>query len=252
MKVVAVIQARMASTRLPGKVMMKINGISVLQCLTNQLSHATLLDRTIIATTHNKNDDVIVDLARSLKLDSFRGNSLDVLDRYYQCAKHFSLNHIVRITSDCPLLDPEIIDKTISLYNKGNFDYVNNFSKKRYPYGTEVEVFSFETIEKAWRNAEKPSEREHVTPYIYNNPDKFVLGSIEPNVDLSNLHWSVDRIADLELVRFLYKKINHRPIHVDDILKVITEDPSVLEINKNSDPNEGYLKSLQYDKEATT
>ena len=143
-------------------------------------------------------------------------------------------------------------DKTISFYKNGDFDYVNNFSKKRYPYGTEVEIFSFETIEKAWKNAEKPSEREHVTPYVYNNPDKFTLGNVEPYEDLSKLHWSVDRIADLELVRFLYKKINHQPILIADILKVINDAPSVLEINKNSDPNEGYLKSLQYDKEATT
>jgi len=238
----------MASTRLPGKVMKKLNGITVLECLINQLNSSKLLDGKIIATTHNENDDMIVEFAKSAKLESFRGNSLDVLDRYYQCAKSFSLSHIVRITSDCPLIDPEIVDKTIGYYKNGSFDYVNNFSKKRYPYGTEVEIFSFETIEKTWKNAEKSSEREHVTPFIYNNPDKFVIGHSEPSKDFSHLHWSVDRIDDLELVKVLYNKISTRPILLADILKTINDDPSILEINKNSNPDEGYRKSLEKDK----
>lgn len=245
----AIIQARMGSSRLPGKVLMKLNGASVLQCLINQLAYSKLLNRKIIATSTNEEDNVIFEYAKTTAINLFRGNSLDVLDRYYQCAKYFSIQHIVRITADCPLIDPQIIDKTIELYKKSNFDYVNNFHKRTFPSGTEVEVFSFSTLEKTWKNAKKSSEREHVTSYINNNPDQFSIGFIKYHEDLSNLHWTVDRIEDLNFVRVLYSKIQKKPILVEDILKVIKDDPSVLEINKNTNPNEGYIKSLENDKD---
>lgn len=248
MKIDTIIQARIDSTRLPGKVLMKLDGITVLRCLFDQLTYSKLLDRKILATTINKSDDVIVDFANSNGLELFRGNSFDVLDRYYQCAKQFTIKHIVRITSDCPLIDPEIIDETIQHYKNGKFDYVNNFYKKRFPYGTEVEVFSFDTLEKTWKEANKPSEREHVTPYIYKNPDKFSIGYIEPDQDYSHLHWAIDRFEDLTLVKIIYERIKKKPIHISDILRVIKEDPSILTINQKSVPDEGYLKSLEKDK----
>src|SRR6267143_4650164 len=249
MKVEAIIQARMDSTRLPRKIFMQLNGISLLECLFNQLSYSKLLVRKIIATTTNKEDDTIIDFARSNSIDYFRGSSTDVLDRYYQCAKYFSIQHIVRITSDCPLIDPEVIDKVISIYKNENFDYVNNFynTEKAFTSGTDVEIFSFNALEKAWKNATKSSEREHVTPYIYKNPDQFSIGHIEFHDNMQNLHWSVDRLQDLEFVRALYNKIQKKPILVEDILKVIKDNPSILEINKDTNPNEGYLKSLKTD-----
>lgn len=237
----------MGSSRLPGKVLMKLNGVSVLQCLINQLRHSRSLNRKIIATSTNKEDDAIFESAKDIGMDSFRGNNQDVLDRYYQCAKHFSVQHVVRITADCPFIDPQIVDKTIEFYKKNNFDYVNNFHKKTFPSGTEVEVFSFSTLEKVWKNAKKPSEREHVTSYIYTNPEQFSIGFIEYHEDLSNLHWTVDRIEDLNFVRTLYSKIHKQPILLQDILNVIKEEPLILEINKNTNPKEGYLKSLQND-----
>lgn len=243
----AIIQARMGSSRLPGKVLMKLNGISVLQCLINQLEFAKLIDEKIIATSINIEDDVIYEFTKSIGIDSFRGSYLDVLDRYYQCAKHFSIQHIVRITADCPLIDPQIIDQTIEFYKKNNFDYVNNFQEKTFPSGTEVEVFSFSTLEKVWKNAKKSSEREHVTSYIYTNPEQFSIGFIKHDEDLSHLHWTVDRTEDLDFVKILYNKISNRPILLVDILKIIKEDPLILEINKNTDPKEGYIKSLQND-----
>ena len=242
-----IIQARMGSSRLPGKVLMKLNGVSVLQCLINQLDYSKSLNRKIIATSTNEEDNVIFESAKTIGVDSFRGNDLDVLDRYYQCAKYFSVQHVVRITADCPLIDPQIVDKTIEFYKNNNFDYVNNFYKKTFPSGTEVEVFSFSTLEKVWKNAKKPSEREHVTSYIYTNPEQFSIGFIEYHEDLSNLHWTVDRTEDLNFVRALYSKIHKQPILLEDILNVIKDEPLILEINKNTNPKEGYLKSLQND-----
>jgi spore coat polysaccharide biosynthesis protein SpsF len=246
-KITAVIQARMGSTRLPGKILMKINGIAVLQCQLQQLDHSSMLDDIILATTTNPEDDVIVDFAHENSIKVFRGSSLDVLDRYYQCSQHFSLEHIVRITSDCPLIDPTIVDKTIELYKSGKFDYVNNFGGIAYPSGTDVEVFSINTLTKAWVNATKSSEREHVTAYMYNNPKLFSIGYVENNLDILGLHYSVDRIEDLQFVKALYKKIPNRPILLSNIVKSIKDDLTLLNINKNTNPKEGYLKSLEND-----
>jgi len=245
MQVSAIIQVRMGSTRLPGKVMKKLNGISLLECQLNQLQYCRLLDQIIIATTTNPEDNIIEKFAHSKDIQCFRGSSLDVLDRYFQCAKKFNLKHIARITSDCPLIDPTIVDQTIEIYNKETYDYVNNFYKRSFPSGTEVEIISFNTLEKTWKEAKKPSEREHVTPYIYNNPMKFKIGKLEYKKNISNLHWAVDRIEDLKLVKTLYQKINKKPILLDDILNLIKKDPSLLEINKNTNPHEGYIKSLE-------
>lgn len=247
MKIAAIIQARTGSTRLPKKVFMKLNGVSLLQSLINQLSYSKKLENKIIATTDKIEDDIIEEFARSQGIYVFRGNEIDVLDRYYQCAKYFAVRHIIRISGDAPLIDPEIIDDVINFYEKNNFDYVNNFYKRTFPIGTEVEVFNFETLEKTWKKAKKPSEREHVTSYIYNNQEKFSVGYIEYKENLSNLHYTVDRKEDLDFVRAIYKRIQKKPILLRDILAVIEEDPSILELNKNTVPDEGYVKSLQED-----
>ena len=243
----AIIQARMGSTRLPGKILMKLNGINVLECLLKQISSSMKLDGVILATTLNKEDDKVVTFAKNNSLDYFRGDSNDVLDRFYQCAKKYSLENIVRITSDCPLIDPQIIDKTISLFLSNKFDYVNNFFERTFPFGTEVEVFSFSTLEKVWRDAKKNSEREHVTTYIYDNPDIFSIGYIKNNENLSKLHWAIDRIEDLKFVQKIYEKNSNHPILLNDILEILKNNPEIININKNTDPREGYKKSLLND-----
>ena len=216
--ITAIIQARLNSSRLKGKTLLKIQDKNLLQHLFSQLSYSTQIDRKIIATTIDKMDNEIEEFAKSENITCFRGDSLDVLDRYYQCAKFFNLETIVRISGDAPLIDPSIVDKTIQLFKKSDFEYVNNFNKNRFPVGTEVEVFSFSTLEKVWLNATKHSEREHVTSYIYNNPEKFSIGHLENTINNSNLHWSIDRIEDLEFVRQIFKNIKKRPILLDDIL----------------------------------
>jgi spore coat polysaccharide biosynthesis protein SpsF len=214
----------MGSTRLPGKVMMKINDDTILSSLFRQLDFSKRINRKIIATTNNKEDNIIEKFARENTIAVFRGSNLDVLDRYYQCAKKLSINQIVRITADNPLIDPEIVDQIVSVYEEGNYDYVNNFTKRTFPYGTEVEVFSFKTLEKTWQNTKDPYDREHVTPFIYNNPGIFSTKCIEYHENISNLRWTVDDIDDLERVRKIYSKINKRPIVLADILKSIDKN----------------------------
>ena len=227
----------MGSTRLPGKVLMQLNGQTTLSSLLKQLKYSKLLNRKIIATTINPEDDIIKNFTQSNNVELFRGSSDDVLDRYYQCAKYFSLQHIVRITADNPLLDPEILDDVIALYKKGHFDYVNNFTKRTFPYGTEVEIFSFHVLEKVWKNAKTLYDREHVTSYIYNNPNEFTSKCIEYNVDYSYLHWTVDRIEDLKLVQIILSKIKKRPVLMNDIIELFSKEPNLIKINANTSKN---------------
>ena len=247
MSITAIIQARMGSSRLGGKVLMKINGSSILECLLKQISFSKLLDDIIIATTLNKEDDEIFYFAKKNGIKIFRGSEKDVLDRYYQCSKQFSLTHIARITADNPLIDPTIIDKVITLYKNNRYDYVNNFLERTFPVGTECEVFSFESLEKTWREAKNKTDREHVTSFIYKNPKKFSIGCLKNKKNLSHLHWTVNRIEDLNLVKAIYAKISNLPVQLKDILKILDEDPALIEINKNIDPHQGYLKSFKED-----
>lgn len=243
-----IIQARMGSTRLPGKVMMKIDKKnSVLHYVITQVKHCKLIHQIIIATTHLKEDEGIIEFSRDLGIDYFRGEPLDVLDRYYQCAKKFSISTIVRVTSDNPLVDPEIIDQVIEKFNSNSYDYVSTSPPRSFPQGTDVEVFSFSALEKAWRNAKKPSEREHVTPYFYNNPNIFNIFIVNHLPNISHLRWTVDRTDDLELVRMIASKVKKRPILMKDIINLLTTEPNLIEINKDHIVDEGLLKSLKED-----
>jgi spore coat polysaccharide biosynthesis protein SpsF (cytidylyltransferase family) len=237
--ITAIIQARLNSNRLNKKILLKIENKNLLEHLFSQLSHSTQIDKKIIATTINKIDDEIENFAKLQNITFFRGNPLDVLDRYYRCAKSFNLETIVRISGDAPLIDPSIVDKTIEYYKKNNFDYVSNFFNRSYPIGTEIEIFSFKTLEKCWMNAKKSSEKEHVTPFIYNHPELFKIGHIEYKKNISHLHWTVDQIEDFKFVELIFKKIKKRPILMDDILELLENEPELLEINKNIDPFEG-------------
>jgi len=246
-----IIQARTGSTRLPGKTMKKLNEIdTVLSFGINQVKSSKTIEKIVIATTDLHEDDLIFDYMEKLNIPCFRGKSKDVLDRYYQCAKKFDLSTIVRITSDCPLIDPLIIDDVVSYFLKNNkFDYVSNVHPvTTYPDGTDVEIFSFKTLEKAWNEAKKPSEREHVTPYIYNSK-KFILGNIKNSNDLSNLRWTVDHKEDLDLIKEIVDKIPKRPILMSDVIDLFSKFPHLQNINKDIKPNEGYLESLKEDEE---
>lgn len=245
-----IIQARMGSSRLPGKVMEKLDqNNTVLSFAIKQLKHSKLLDDIFVATTSLKRDKVIVDFLEREGIKYFCGDEDNVLDRYYQCAKEFSISKIVRIPSDKPLIDPDIVDKCIQIFLSKKFDYVTTFLEPSFPYGTEVEIFSFETLEKTWKNAQLPSEHENVTSYIYNNRDKFQIHNVKNSTDLSHLRWVVDRAEDLELVRQLVSKINKDPILMQDILEVFKSEPKLVQINSHVKHDEGYQKSLKKDQD---
>jgi len=243
-----IIQARLGSKRLPGKVLTKINdNTTILEFLLNQLKFSKFLDKIIIATTDKKEDDQIEYVANQCNIPCFRGNEQNVLDRFFQCAKNFHLENIVRITADNPLVDPTIIDSAINFFQKNSFDYLTNSRQRTFPYGTEIEIFSFTALQKAWKNATKKSEQEHVTPYFYNHPEIFSIYDLINLENLSHYRYTVDHPNDLKLVQTLISKIKKRPIHMNDILSIFNTNPKLFEINKNNMPNEGYFNSLRND-----
>ena len=219
-KVVAIIQARMSSKRLPGKVLMDIEGKPMLQRVIERVKQAKLLNEVIVAFTINDKDDKIANLVYKLGLHSYRGKELDVLDRFRMVAIWRSPDIIVRITSDCPLIDPKIVDKVIQYYLDGDFDYVSNCED--YAFGLDVEIFSYKALERAWNEATEPYDREHVTTYIINHPDIFKVGKVLYNIpkNISNTHWAVDTREDLEFVRKLYKKLGDN-FTMEDVLKEV-------------------------------
>ncbi len=234
MTIGCIIQARMGSTRLPGKVLMKLDKQNtVLDYVIQQLKHCKNIEKIIIATTSLKEDDVIETFAKNNNILYFRGSSLDVLDRYHQCAKLHNLTTIIRITADNPLIDPNIVEKVLNEFKLHSYDYVSNVIIRSFPYGTETEVFSFDALEKAWNNTKNDNEREHVTPYFYNNPKKFKIHNVKHQNDLSSFRWTVDQIEDFTLVKNIISKINKQPILMDDIVSLLTKEPELLAINKN-------------------
>ena len=246
-----IIQARMGSTRLPGKAMLDVeNDKTVLYFVIKQLQNCKLIDKIIVATTTLEDDNKIADFSKDLGIDCFRGSSNNVLDRYYQCAKKYSVLTIVRIPSDKPLIDPEIVDNVVSVFRNNSYDYITNFlSNPTFPSGTEVEIFSINALKKVWEKAKLPSEKEHVTPYFANHEDEFKITHMENSENLSHLRLAVDKIEDLKLVRKIVSKIKKRPIILKDIIDLFAKEPQLVEINKNVNRKEGELKSIKEDQE---
>ena len=244
-----IIQARMGSSRLPGKALMKSDsGKPLLYYVINQLRYCSKIKNLVIATTTNQEDDEIEKFANNNSINVFRGKEKDVLDRYFQCAKKYSFSTIVRITADCPLIDPQIVDKVIEQFFSGNYDFATNTLTHTFPIGTDVEVFSFSALNKAWENAQLPSEREHVTPYLRNKENSKII-NVENTKNISNLRLTVDRIEDFELIKQILNNISINPIHLEDVLELFSRKPELIEINKHINHNEGFNKSLEEDKE---
>jgi spore coat polysaccharide biosynthesis protein SpsF len=247
--IAAIVQARMGSTRLPGKVMKPLCGKPILWHIITRISYSKQIEKIIIATTDKEEDKVIVKLAEEMGVAFYRGSSDDVLDRYYQAARKFNVDPVVRITADCPLIDPEIMDNIIDYYLKGDYDYVSNGLKPTLPDGLDTEVFSFKSLEKVWAEAKKPSEREHVTSYIYNHPELLKIHNYENDVDLSGMRWVVDEEADYQFISEVYKNLykDGKIFYVKDIIRLLEEMPELLKLNKGISRNEGYQISLLKD-----
>jgi spore coat polysaccharide biosynthesis protein SpsF len=221
-----IVQARMGSSRLPNKVLMKIDGErTILDSVLEQLQFSKKADLVIIATTNLEEDDVIESALQNKNIQCFRGNNLDVLDRYYQCAKEKLLDVIVRITCDNPLIDPELIDIAITKYLTKKFDFVTNCFPRTFPFGTEIEIFSFSSLQNAWKNACNDEDREHVTKYFYENASKFRICNLKNSEDCSNIRYTVDTIKDLENVKKIVKKLKKRPILTKEIVEILRKNP---------------------------
>ena len=241
MTVGIIVQTRTGSTRLPGKVMMKADDkLLMVDYVINQLKHSKLHDEIVIATTDLKQDDVIFDYVTNRNIPCFRGDEKNVLERHYQCAKKYAFSTIVRIPSDKPLIDPTIVDSVIEKFQSNSYDYLSNFfidvnDNDRfipsYPSGTEVEIFSFTALETAWKNATSEHDKEHVTPYIYSNPEKFNILTLKSEKDLSQFRWALDYENDLKLIRIIISKIQKRPILMNDILELFEQEPDLTKIN---------------------
>lgn len=245
--VVAIVQARMSSTRLPKKVMMEICGKPILWHVVNRLKQARNIDRIVVATTRDKSDDLIIKWCIENSVDFSRGSLEDVLARYHRAAVEADATTIVRITADCPLIDPEIVDRAIQGFSEGEYDhYVTDGA---FPDGLDTEVFQFSALDKAFREAALSSEREHVTPYLWKNPSMFRLGKLKNTEDLSSMRWTVDDAKDFELIKAIIEGLKDRPVfHMKDILEFLTSNPGLLDINSDNMRNEGYAKSIKEDR----
>lgn len=219
----------------------------MLAYVTERARAAKKLDQVIVATSNTASDDAVEEFCAQEAIPCFRGDRDDVLDRYYQAAQTFDAAVVVRLTADCPLLDPEVIDKVLSEFETGEYDYVSNSVVRSYPDGLDTEVFTREALERAWHEARLTSEREHVTPYIWNHPEKFRLHSVVHEQDLSSLRWTVDEPADLEFIRSIYSALGALPSGMSQLLDFLAAHPEISEINRGFRSNEGYEKSLRED-----
>ena len=238
MKIITVIQARMSSTRLPGKVMLPLLGKPLLIRMIERVNSAKLVGDVIVATSTNPDDDEIEKLCVQNNLICSRGHLTDLLDRHYQAAKQFNAEAVVKIPSDCPLIDPKVIDKVIEHYiNSDEFDFVSNLHPATYPDGNDVEIFSFESLECAWKDATKDYEREHTTPFIWEHQDVFSVGNVtwETGYDYSSTHrWTIDFPEDYEFIRKVYDELysNNPVFSLNDILTLLKQKPEIAEINQ--------------------
>ena len=248
--ILAILQARTTSTRLPGKVLKPILGHPMLSLQIERIQRSKKIDKLIVATSNNHSDNNIENLCINIRISCFRGSLDDVLDRVYQTAMQYKPEHIVRLTGDCPLIDPQIIDEVIDFCIKGDLDYVSNCVEPTFPDGLDVEVFKFSVLETAWKESLLPSHREHVTSFIHQNNERFKVGHYKNEVDLSHLRWTVDEPEDFEFVSQIYKELYPQyPIFItEDILELINRKPSLLGINSHVERNMGSKKSEEADK----
>jgi spore coat polysaccharide biosynthesis protein SpsF len=234
-KIVCIIQARIGSTRLPGKVMKKIRGETILYYVVERVKQSKLIDQIIVATTINQQDDVIVKEAERLNVNSFRGSEEDVLSRYYHAAKKYNADIIVRITSDCPLIDPEMADIVIKKHVDNKADYTANVIKRTYPRGLDTETFNFDILEDSYQNADKDYQKEHVTEYITEHPEKFKLQNVEAIGKLKrpDIRITLDTKEDFELIEKIILNFNNINFNSEDVIDFLNENPKLLEINKD-------------------
>ncbi|MDO4422093.1 MAG: glycosyltransferase family protein [Eubacteriales bacterium] len=234
MSVNAIIQARCGSTRFPNKVFADINGKPLLWHVVNRLKYSDLIDEIIVATTVNAKDDVIETWCKNENVKCFRGSEDDVLDRYYQASLAFPSDYVVRVTADDPFKEPGVIDQVIGKLINENLDLVTNNFPPSFPEGLDCEAFTFEILRTMALNATDPFEREHVTQYVYRNPDRFKIGNVSSDIPLSHLRWTIDNTEDYLMVKEIYNKRNKDSndiLLMNEILSILKENPDIANIN---------------------
>ena len=243
-----IIQARTGSHRLPKKVLASIEKKPMIWHVINRLKKVNGIDQIILATTKNKEDEKLIQIANNCDIEIFQGKANNVLDRYYNCSIKFNADPIIRITADCPLIDYEVINKMLQIFKLNKFDYICNNLPSTFPDGLDVEIFSFKSLKKSFEKAKLKSEREHVTPFIRKNKNNFKIYNYKNKKDLSKYRFTVDEKEDLKFIRKIFTKFQPQTnIVLNDILKVLDENPELLKINNKIIRNEGYLKSLKKD-----
>jgi spore coat polysaccharide biosynthesis protein SpsF len=251
MNIVIVVQARTSSYRLPGKVLLNLSGKPLLIRMVERIKRSSKAGLVVIATSSNESDDIIENLSTSCGAECFRGSLDDLLDRHYKAAIHYKADAIVKIPSDCPLIDPKIIDRVIDRYLESypDFDFVSNLHPASYPDGNDVEIISFRALETAWKEAVLNFEREHTTPYIWENPDKFKIDNVvwESGLDYSMSHrWTIDYEEDYQFISKIFNALfpENPAFGLYDILNLIEKQPELAEINRKYLGKYWYLNHL--------
>jgi spore coat polysaccharide biosynthesis protein SpsF len=237
--IVAIIQARIGSTRLPGKILKEVSGKPILWHVVDRLSHSQSINKIVVATTDLPEDDRTEEFCIENNISFSRGSSDDVLSRYYEAAKKFNADIVIRITSDCPVIDPSVIDMMLQEYLYSNkstiIDYLSNTLVRTFPRGLDAEIFSFEALEKTILEAQQQYEREHVTPYIYQHPEIFSLKNYASGIDFSFHRWTVDTAEDYQLINKIYVEL-YQPdklFLLEDILHLFERKPELISVNQN-------------------
>ncbi|MFZ7133083.1 MAG: cytidylyltransferase domain-containing protein [Eubacteriales bacterium] len=250
--VVAIIQARVGSSRLPNKVMLEISEKPVLWHVVNRTSNSRKIDKIVVATSEDTGNDLIREYCAENGIECTSGSENDVLDRYYKALKNINIEDddlVVRITADCPLIDPVVIDEVIERHIDTNSDYTSNCIEPTFPDGLDCEVFKASVLKQAWKGAKLKSEREHVTLYIRNHPEIFRIESYKGDKDLSNLRWTLDEEEDFQLIKEVYEELynENKMFSTKNILSLLENKPSLISINSRYIRNEGLIKSLNED-----
>ncbi len=243
-----IIQARTGSSRLPKKVLSKIQSKSMVWHVINRTKQVKNAKQIILATSTDSSDKVLVNIAKKEKILVFTGSENDVLDRYYNTSIKYNADPIIRITADCPLIDPKLISDMLNFFIEKKYDFISNTLNPTFPDGLDISIFSFKALEHAWKKANLQSEREHVVPYIIKHKNYFKIFSYENSQNLSDLRWTVDEKNDLLFVRKIYKLMHPKlTFSTHDILKKIEQRPELLKINSGIIRDAGYKRSLKND-----
>lgn len=242
MNVVCIVQARMTSTRLPGKVLKEVLGKPLLEYEIERLRQCRNLNKIVVATTVLPSDDAVETLCEQLGINVFRGSEEDVLSRYAQAATLHQADAVVRVTADCPLIDPAVVDSVVQTYleTEGKYDYVSNTLERTYPRGLDVEVFSAKALQLAQANSVNKEEREHVTVYIYRRPQEFSVYQVKEATDNSNHRWTVDTPEDFQLIEKILQALypDNRQFSMQDVLSFLRENPQLMALNAHIEQKE--------------